>query len=462
MILFNKLCSAARRTLARKLLLVLFGIVAVATPAGLLAQSFPAPGAMTDFTDPVPGTPDTAMVIEPSDPVTENDDNTVGPPASGENTTPPGGVPLGMPDGPAPDIPTVGGDNYEGPVGVSGIFNGNSNVAGSLDPLTHCVHRQIDDIVVPGSVGKYPLKMTRYYNSRSNYHSGWTHEYSWGMSSRATKVYYPNGSVHEDRCGDPKGVSDGWEARPAPSPAPSAGTGTWRLADGGRVHFDHFQVTWIKDPYDQTTNITYDSNSMKVTEPGGRYLKFNYITDQWGNRLLDNVEAYDGPQNHLIERVRYTYTWQATGGQSIWRLKMLSRVDYDDSNPNDLTDNTHAHYTYRTDNVPNDSLGRIFKDTPLLATCQDTRYNGTMRQIAYDYYQNTPHGVVWKEKRTATGSAVTRIEPEVPLYLADGSYPMPTEFTETRGDGPARTFHYTRFNHHSVLPARIAVFATTT
>jgi hypothetical protein len=47
------------------------------------------------------------------------------------------------------------GTNYEGPVGVTGIFNGNVATGCSYDPLTHSAHRAIDDIVVPGSVGKY-------------------------------------------------------------------------------------------------------------------------------------------------------------------------------------------------------------------------------------------------------------------------------------------------------------------
>ena len=52
------------------------------------------------------------------------------------------------------------------PAGVTGIFNGNIATGCSYDPLTHSAHRAIDDIVVRGSIGKYPLKMSRYYNSR--------------------------------------------------------------------------------------------------------------------------------------------------------------------------------------------------------------------------------------------------------------------------------------------------------
>ena len=78
------------------------------------------------------------------------------------------------------------GNNYEGPVGVTGIFNGNVTTGCSYDPLTQSAHRVIDDIVVPGSIGKYPLKMTRYYNSRQQMCSGgpaiglspgWAHKY---------------------------------------------------------------------------------------------------------------------------------------------------------------------------------------------------------------------------------------------------------------------------------------------
>jgi hypothetical protein len=79
----------------------------------------------------------------------------------------------------------AGDGDYEGPIGVTGIFNGNVTTGCSYDPMTHSAKRTIDDIVVPGSVGKYPLKMTRYYNSRAHYYAltaiglgpGWAHEY---------------------------------------------------------------------------------------------------------------------------------------------------------------------------------------------------------------------------------------------------------------------------------------------
>lgn len=55
-----------------------------------------------------------------------------------------------------------GDDN---PTGVAGVYNGQITTAGNYDPFTGNAHREIDDIVVPGGVGKYPLKWSRYWNA---------------------------------------------------------------------------------------------------------------------------------------------------------------------------------------------------------------------------------------------------------------------------------------------------------
>src|SRR5260370_39802064 len=60
------------------------------------------------------------------------------------------------------------------PTGISGIYNGNITTAGNYDPNSRNAMRVVDDIVVPGSVGAYPLKWTRYYNSRG---AQWTFSY---------------------------------------------------------------------------------------------------------------------------------------------------------------------------------------------------------------------------------------------------------------------------------------------
>jgi hypothetical protein len=262
-------------------------------------------------------------------------------------------------------------------VGVTGIFNGNVATGCSYDPLAHSAHRAIDDIVVPGSIGKYPLKMTRYYNSRAQYYGltaiglgpGWAHEYSWLVWSGGSKVISPNGSVYDSFCEQPVGVSEGWESH-------SGLNGTWRLADGGRVVFTNGGATSIIDPYGLTTTITYDQNTglrTRVTEPGGRYLAFTYgESDPDGTRLLTQVDAYDGRGNR-IDWVTYSYGLKSPGSGRA-SMKMLTEVAY--------SDGTSASYTYQEDNVT-ENLPTSYKIRPLLSTCNDVRYNGPMRQIAY-------------------------------------------------------------------------------
>src|ERR1043166_5824713 len=80
-------------------------------------------------------------------------------------------------------LPALAVDDHN-PIGVTGVFEGIITTGCAYNVLNHNARREIDDIVVPGAVGKYPLKMTRYYNSRSTFAyglmgPGWTHEYLW-------------------------------------------------------------------------------------------------------------------------------------------------------------------------------------------------------------------------------------------------------------------------------------------
>jgi hypothetical protein len=56
----------------------------------------------------------------------------------------------------------LAGDDHN-PIGVTGAFEGVITTGCAYNALSHNATRQIDDIVVPGAIGKYPLKMTRYY-----------------------------------------------------------------------------------------------------------------------------------------------------------------------------------------------------------------------------------------------------------------------------------------------------------
>jgi RHS repeat-associated protein len=384
----------------------------------------------------VPDDSSTAMTTELSEPVWGTEDP--------NNQDVPPDLSYSPPQEPfAPDLPETNA-NYEGPVGVTGIFNGNITTGGSYDPLSHSAHRVVDDIVVAGSIGKYPLKMTRYYNSRQQYYAtpsaiglspGWAHEYSWLLWAAGHKVVSPHGSVYDDYCGAPVGVSEGWEQRS------DAYNGTWRLADGGKVVFSGGRVTDIYDPYGQRTRIAYDATGqrVKVTEPGGRCLWFTYSNqDPDGTKLLTWVEAFDvdgspgsptHPTGQRTDWVNYTYTSVSPGVQGR-NKKMLTGVSY--------SNGTSASYEYRTDNVTEGPTSH--KMYPLLQRCDDVRYNGPMRTIRYEYQNAGPHGVIINEKYPGVG-AVSAIAPGVPVVGYTDT------FTETRGDGPTRSFNYTHIRH---------------
>jgi YD repeat-containing protein len=168
---------------------------------------------------------------------------------------------------------------------------------------------------VPGAVGKYGLKMIRYYNSRGFGYgllgTGWGYGYGWGWGAPnfASVVEYPNGDKQDGTCEAPVGVSDGWETG---SPTCCPYRGDFRLADGGKVHFDttngYTHATTITDPYGQTISLTYDASGLltRVTEPAGRYLQFTYTTVN-GYQALTRVDAYDG-QGNQIDHVVYHYS----------------------------------------------------------------------------------------------------------------------------------------------------------
>jgi RHS repeat-associated protein len=401
----------------------------------LFAQSFPDPGSMKDFSDAMVETPNTAMVIQP------------GPPNSGA-----GG------NGPPEDPQTPSQSDDHNPIGVSGAFEGLITTGCGYNVLNHSATRVLEDIPpIAGSVGKYKLRLRRYYVSRGfglfgGLGPGWRHEYSWSLDYEHGKVEYPNGNVWEDSCHDPLGVSDWLDPI-------DARTYEFRLADGGKVVFTQIVVgntisyrpTAIVEPYGQVTTISYDPDYslfiQRVTEPGGRYLLFTYDSDQGGARLI-RVDAYDGqgtPGNQ-IDSVSYTYSselprYSPSPSPAPRRVRCLADVGY--------SDNTHAYYNYTEDNVPEDWDHGSRKLFPLVKTLQDPRYNGAMHRLAYVYQPGGPHGAILQENywdgdpaHKDSGPMVSSISPTPP----PPNVPQPnfeTQFTETRGDSPHRTFTYT-------------------
>jgi YD repeat-containing protein len=222
------------------------------------------------------------------------------------------------------------------------------------------------------------------------------------------------------------------------------------LGDGGKVKFRPVNGIGlvpleIVDPYGLTTTLTYLSGRLdKITEPGGRYLKINYITrtwtDNWGfvhtYYLISSVEAYNRAGGTLIDRVSYTYTQGQVGTQSgPVTVYDLTGVDY--------ADDTHATYNYEPANVienPNAVPWHVVK------TCDDVRYNGPMRQIEYEYVGpgevagGASLGQIKAEKNKVTNEIVSEVTypPVGQPESSEGFYRR----TETRGDGQTRVLKY--------------------
>jgi RHS repeat-associated protein len=358
----------------------------------------------------------------------------------------------------------MGNDN---PTGVSGVFNGNVTTAGSYDPYTGNATRSITDITVAGAVGTYPLAFTRTMNSRYTPGAGtlemgaagsWRHSYQWSMeptvfwSSAANKwtvlpaaytVNYPDGrriSFHSATNGDTRfrggpGISDRFQQL-----AGDGGPCYLLLPDGGKVWFEAtvdreeneqthvvtstftYEFMGIIDPYGQVTTVTYPSDgSMTITEPAGRWLKLFYITTPWmGDTVLVNVQASDG------RSVIYNYGGYQPAGQTMYSY--LGNVQYRDTGGAVYAT---AIYFYQPENV--DADGR-----PLIAGCIDPMYSGPMWAIGYSFVPASSGGIYGQLQSENYLDPSTGSQGQAVSSLSVNG----DSRTETRGDGPSRTFNY--------------------
>jgi RHS repeat-associated protein len=329
----------------------------------------------------------------------------------------------------------IGGD--DSPTGVSGGFNGMVNTACAYDPYTGNAKRVIDDIVVPGTVGAYPLKWSRIYNSRdpdigNSLGITWRHSYMWSEDNYGGDIVrFPDGREVDFN-----------EARGIPERLPQAGQ--LILGDGGQVIFDpitynlpngqyvKYRVARIIDPYGLTTTISYETTGQdengndiyrmsRITEPGGRYLLLSYSAAD--GTTITGVQAVTA-DNNVTQSVTYTYSdTTATGGV----YTTLTAASY--------SDGTVAQYTYQNDNSGKNGAPKI----PLLQTCDDVRYSGPMHQIQYLFVLGDRiRGKIKSEMKPGSGEAVSTL-----------TFPATRAQTrvETRGDGPKRTFTYDTAGH---------------
>ena len=213
------------------------------------------------------------------------------------------------------------------------------------------------------------------------------------------------------------------------------GTADLWLEDGSRVHFDrqtelsnndqypidYFTLRYLVDPFGQTTTFSYeqmpgtfdlhDIRVNRVTDASERFLAYSY--DSASGVFPSQVTASNG------QWVRYAWSpWDSPIG------RQLGRADY--------SDGTFATYTY--DRAPVIGSDGRPGTLPMLITAQDTRAEGPMRAIQYEYTtspQKDFPGEIKAERHFGDGVLVSAF-----AHNSDR-----TSSTDTRGDGPSRTFN---------------------
>jgi hypothetical protein len=320
----------------------------------------------------------------------------------------------------------------ENPTANTGALKAQIETGGSYDAHSGNATRAVTDLSVPGALGVYGLDFTRYWNSlrddryQNLYLSpapipeqptyfgspGWSHSWSWGASydpyvqevggdggdeiyTDSITITFPDGHASKYSITRSKNWHWGqpWGANPYVGPPylaahgetnwPPSGTvhdflcgmaedgsSFWLYrADGGAVYFHDsnsgYQATKVFDPHGLRTDLHYDPSGRldRVEQEGGRALIIS-----WTGGRISRVESAGSVGK---QAVAYSYP-EGT----------LASVTYlNEPVPGSSTLKVMAKYTYQSYVAPTG----FFYAGPLLATADDPRFSGPMRQIQYSY-----------------------------------------------------------------------------
>ncbi len=391
----------------------------------------------------------------------------------------------------------VGSNN---PTGTAGRFGEVITTGCAYLPFTANATRSVTDLTVSNGVSSYPLAFTRTLSSR--YTAGlnaefgqagnWMHSYSWSIdpqtitsgSANSTPgsytVHYPDGGTVIFRPapsgnGDPDfrgpiGVRDRFEQITKMTTV-SSGNGTTtkyadvylRLPDGGKVWFTvnitttvdssgggggggppcvprcqspdststtydsdfTFYLAGIIDPYGQKTTIRAPGDgTVVITEPAGRMLQIFYGTGPAGDYVITKVQEWMGNNNGTPQWPgrAVTYNYAQIPGTA---YSALSRVDY----PHGFS----AYYGYQASDNTNGSSRQMIK------WCVDPMYPGPMWAIGYTFVPSSSGAVYGQlQSENYCNPSTAAIGPAVSTLSVTGTNTR----TETRGDGPTRTFNF--------------------
>src|SRR5262249_20084475 len=296
---------------------------------------------------------------------------------------------------------------------------------------------------VPATSSSHGLKVVRTYSSSNGI--GWSMSWQWQIHFRPWSsdgsylINFPDGRAEHFLPPRPSQTGEtayrssaGTNERLYVSDlSQNVGTADLWLEDGSVVHFDriteysdftqkltdYFTPRSLTDPYGQVTTLTNvqygpeysDYHLTKVTDPTGRYLSYYYYPDEPG--ALQSIVASTGQ-------------WVSYDGVD------MTAVTYDDG--------TSAHYTYVISTYVDPIIPNQIDSALVLGTADDVRAEGPMPSPKYLYHVNAKIKGQVLEEQSSTGIRVSLFSP------TNGVNSDSATNTETRGDGPSRTFFMQR------------------